>query len=399
MSMNADKARIADIDALRSFALYGILVVNIMTFASAYYGAGVSDPVHAGTVDRAVGFIVALFFETKFYLLFSFLFGYSFTLQMQSAQHAGEAFVPRLLRRQAGLWVAGLAHAVLLYRGDILTTYAVLGLLLLWLRDIGEGRSLRTAFWQVLIVSSLWAGLGAVLLISGEPIDTSSAIADAERALQAYRGTPATVIEQNLRELRIIWIVTGLMQAPCALAMFLLGLVAGKRQMFVRFDDYRPLFRRIAMAGLLVGLPGGIFYAWTTIPLAGSGWEVVGLGIGLATAPLLTGAYIALVMAGFQTRPGRMVSAALAPAGRMALSNYLLQSLVCAVIFYGYGMRLMGELPPLAVQGIAAAIFAAQLVASRWWLRRFAYGPLEWLLRAVTIAAWPRWRRRSHAEA
>ncbi|WP_245439765.1 hypothetical protein [Aminobacter sp. MSH1] len=124
---SVQQERITNVDALRGFALFGILVVNITAFSSPYYGLGVADPAFAAPLDQAVRFIVAFLFETKFYLLFSFLFGYSFTLQMASAERAGEAFVPRLLRRQAGLWVIGLAHAVLLFHGDILTTYAVLG--------------------------------------------------------------------------------------------------------------------------------------------------------------------------------------------------------------------------------------------------------------------------------
>jgi len=95
----------------------------------------------------------------------------------------------------------------------------------------------------------------------------------------------------------------------------------------------------------------------------------------------------------FQHRAGQPLAAALAPAGRMALSNYLLQSLICAVLFHAYGFRMMGQWPPLAGLLAAAAIFVLQLVLSRWWMARFAYGPLEWGLRAITIAAWPAWRK------
>lgn len=384
--------RITHVDALRGFALFGILVVNISAFASAYYGLGVVDPAFAGPLDQAVRFLIALLFETKFYLLFSFLFGYSFTLQMQSAERAGEAFVPRLLRRQAGLWVIGLAHAVLLFHGDILTTYAMLGIVLLWLRNITEARALRLAFWLVAGTALCWAALGVLLLVLRNPaLDPALALAEGKATMAAYRGTPASVISQHLKDLGEVWVVIGLMQGPCALAMFLVGLAAGKRELFLRLDQYRPLARRLLVAGLVFGLPGAAFYGWSAVYRAGTLWELPGLALGLLTAPLLTGAYVALAMAAF--RKSSRLRAMLAPAGRMALSNYLFQSLVCAVIFYAYGLGAMGQVSPLGGFLLAVAIFATQLLLSRWWMGCFSYGPLEWLLRAVTIAAWPRMRK------
>lgn len=103
------------VDALRGFALLGILVVNLVAFASPYYGLGIPDPNAQSYADQAAALLIAGLFETKFYLLFSFLFGYSFTLQMESAQRAGASFVPRILRRLLGLWVIGLLHALFLY--------------------------------------------------------------------------------------------------------------------------------------------------------------------------------------------------------------------------------------------------------------------------------------------
>lgn len=388
---SVQQERITNVDALRGFALLGILVVNITAFSSPYYGLGVADPAFAAPLDQAVRFVVAFLFEAKFYLLFSFLFGYSFTLQMASAERAGEAFVPRLLRRQAGLWVIGLAHAVLLFHGDILTTYAVLGMVLLVLRNIEEKTALRLAFWLVVVTALGWAALGALAALDSMSLDAAAVLAEGEATKSAYLGTPGSVIAQHLAELSNVWVVIGLMQGPCALAMFLVGLVAGKRQLFVQLDDYQPLLRRLLAAGMTVGLAGAAFYGWTSVYGIGTGWELPGLAVGLLTAPLLTGAYVALAMLAFQRF--RRLPEMLAPAGRMALSNYLFQSLVCSVLFYAYGLRLMGEVPPLGAQLIAVAIFAGQLALSRWWMGRFAYGPLEWLLRAVTVAAWPRWRR------
>lgn len=133
------RPRLLEVDALRGFALAGILVVNLMTTAGPPGARGGLAAVHAA--DGAVEWLVVLLAQSKFYLLFSFLFGYSFTLQMDSAERAGARFAPRMSRRLAGLFVLGIAHAVLLYTGDILMIYALLGLVLLAARNAGPPRS------------------------------------------------------------------------------------------------------------------------------------------------------------------------------------------------------------------------------------------------------------------
>ncbi|WP_425302284.1 DUF418 domain-containing protein, partial [Nocardia neocaledoniensis] len=118
-------SRVHDVDALRGFALLGIFLVNITFMASGYPGNLVTDPAYASTVDDIVRGVSSVLVDMKFYVLFSFLFGYSFTLQMTSAAAAGAAFAPRMLRRVAGLFVLGARHIVFLYGGDIQTTYAL----------------------------------------------------------------------------------------------------------------------------------------------------------------------------------------------------------------------------------------------------------------------------------
>ena len=394
--MQIQTTRIADVDALRGCALFGILVVNIGAFATPWFGLGLTDPAFHGSVDRATHFFVALLFETKFYLLFSFLFGYSFTLQMQAAARAGAPFVPRMLRRQAGLWLIGALHAVFLFHGDILTTYAVLGIVLLALHRCGERPALILAFVLVAVCVAFWAWMAWLqsLQPAGDAAQLAVAMAQkAAGALAAYRATPATVVNQHLRELSEIWIVLLLVQAPCALAMFLCGLAAGKREMLLHASDYLPLRRRLLWVGALAGVPGAAMYAWTSVYGDSQAWQVAGLAVGLATAPLLAGAYLALALALFERLRDGTLFALLADMGRMALSNYLLQSAICAWLFLAYGARLMGSVSPLGALALAAIIFCLQLPLSRWWLRNHAYGPVEWLLRALTIAAWPRWRR------
>ncbi|WP_235505026.1 DUF418 domain-containing protein [Variovorax sp. Root318D1] len=384
------------VDALRGFALLGILVVNIASFASTYYGLGIPDPLNISLADRSASFVRAFLFETKFYLLFSFLFGYSFTLQMRAAERDGKPFVPRMVRRHVALFVLGVAHAVLLYFGDILMAYAVLGAVLLMLRRRGDVLLACAAIGLVLLTSLLWAGVGRMYSQLDMQMAVQAAYGDAAAALAAYRATPLSVVVQHVRDLSQTWWVTVLVQAPEALAMFFLGFIAGKRGLLAHVDAHRALLWRVLWWGLAIGLPGALAYALPTLrPDAVR--ELQGVAVTLLTAPFLAAAHAAGMLLVFQTRSGRVLARALAPAGRMALTNYLLQSAVCAWIFLAFGLRLIGVLGPLATFGVALAIFAGNLLLSAWWMGRFAYGPVEWLLRAFTYMQLPPLRRSRQA--
>ncbi len=248
-----------------------------------------------------------------------------------------------------------------------------------------EAGAIRLACMLTLAPAVVLILVGGLQLLAGETADFAFATARAGAAQQAWVGTPASAVAQRLRELGDIWWIVLLIQAPCALAMFMLGLAAGKRRMFARPDRYRAFWPRLVRWGLPVGLPGAVFYATATVFGIGSGWEIVGLGVSLLTAPFLTAAYVGLALMLFHRASGLRVDRLLAPAGRMALSNYLLQSLACAFIFTAYGLGWMGRVSPAGCVLIAFCIFGCQLIASRLWLHRFAYGPVERALRALTV--------------
>ncbi len=387
--------RLAQVDALRGFALFGILVVNIGVFASPFYGSGIADPGFSRLQDLVVGWLTAWLFETKFYLLFSFLFGYSFTLQMAAAERSGAAFAPRYLRRLAGLAVLGLAHALLFYQGDILLTYAVLGGALMLCRNMDAGRALRIALSLMVLVSLAWAALGLLgLLDPPSPEELGQYAVEAQAAIGAYRGTIATTIAQHWYELTTrIWGVIVMVQGPFVFAMFLAGYALGRHQALA--DPWRQprVLWLLCALGVLPGLAGSAAYATSSLATVSRIWELSGLALDLLTAPLLSMSYAAALLLAMRTRPGAGLARWLAPAGRMALTNYLMQSVVCAWIFTAWGLRLSGSVSPGMAFLIAVTIFLVQLPLSAWWLRRHAYGPVEWFLRALTIGAWPAWRR------
>ncbi|GIF02644.1 DUF418 domain-containing protein [Actinoplanes siamensis] len=386
--------RIPAVDALRGFALLGILMVNITYFASAYHGTGLEDPGFGSPLDDGVRYGVAVLFETKFYLLFSFLFGYSFTLQAASAARGGSRLVPRFLRRLGALFAIGVLHAVVLFPGDILTTYACLGLILLAARRTRPANAVRAAIALLIVTAAAYLILAAVQQSAGGGIDVAAVGAQARHTTEGLRGGPGSVVATYLEQLPDVLALLVFFQAPAVLAAFLLGLAAGKGNLLVELTHRERTLRRIVRLGLPVGLLGGIVYAHASLEHPGTAYQLLALGVDMVTAPLLTAAYAALLLRWVSGARGRRVARALSPAGRMTLTAYLTQSLVCALVFTGYGAGLVGRMSPPWVLAIALTLFVVQLAACHWWMRRHRHGPLEWLLRAATDAAWP--RNRTH---
>ncbi|MFE5946012.1 DUF418 domain-containing protein [Streptomyces sp. NPDC056480] len=392
-------ARLAHVDALRGFALFGILVVNIGYLASTYHGVGLAEPGFDSPLDGAVRWFGAVFFEAKFFLLFSFLFGYGFTLQLASAERGGVRFAPRFLRRLAGLFVLGALHAVLLYPGDILTTYAVLGLILLAAHRVRPRAAVRTAVILLSVTAALYLLLAWGVHLTGDAGADPGAAAEAERAMRELRGGPGAVIGENLGQLSGFVFVLVLFQAPAALAAFFLGFAAGRVRALGDLARHRRALVRLQWAGFTVGLLGAVVYAHANLAAPGGAYQALAVAVDVLTAPLLAAAYAATVLRLTQGRFGKRTVSVLGPVGSMTLTCYLAQSLVCALLFTGYGAGLVGRVPPPGVLAIAVALFAVQVVVSRWWLRRHRYGPVEWLLRAWTALTWPPLRRAEVPEA
>ncbi|GAA0711233.1 DUF418 domain-containing protein [Dactylosporangium roseum] len=385
--------RITDIDALRGFALLGILVVNISYIASPHHFRGAPDPTAADPLDHAVRWLVVAGFETKFYLLFSFLFGYSFTLQLRSAERVGASFAPRFLRRLSGLFVLGTLHAVLLFPGDILTLYALLGLVLLALRRITSQRALNLALVVTVLSAAAFACLGVVLAATGYDGSDVYAQPEAERALHDLRGGVGSVIATHLAQLPIAVTAIVFGQAPVALAAFLVGFAAGTRRIFDNPGRVQQWSRKLRTIGYPIGATGALVYAWASVTHPGAAAEAFAFAVDVVTAPLLAAAYASTVVHALHTSRGSRLAALLAPAGRMSLSNYLGQSVANVLLFTGIGFGLAGRLGPASLLAVALLIYAAQVGLSRWWMRRFQYGPLEWVLRSWTTLALPRLRR------
>ncbi|WP_329473093.1 DUF418 domain-containing protein [Streptomyces sp. NBC_01723] len=378
--------RVREIDVLRGFALLGILLVNVTAMAGPRMGSG--GELGVSRVDEMADWLLTTLVSAKFFPLFSFLFGYSFTLQKASADRTGTPFVPRYLRRLTGLFLLGLAHGVLLFPGDVLMVYAVLGLVLFAVRDIEPRTAVRAAACLVTGVALCLLVWGMATVAYTEPVNPQDRAAAIQETAAAYRGGFGSVVQANLGWLHysLGWNV---LYGADMLAALLAGLAAGRRGLLVETHRYRAWMVRIAVCALPVGLAGSTFMAVCRNGPLDARWYDVGSAVGVLTAPALTASYVCGLLLLLRTRPGGRIAGALAGAGRLALTHYLTQSLVMAFVFTGYGLAWYGRHGTAVLLAGCFALYAAQLAVGGWLLRRARYGPAEWLLRAATLGRRP----------
>lgn len=367
--------RIAALDALRGFALGGIFAVNIAIMANpAGFAAG---PVRA---------FEEMFLHNRFYVLFSFLFGYALTLQFRSAERDGASPTARTVRRLVALVVIGALHTVFLFTGDVLFGYGVIGFALLALRGLRPRPALRLAGALYAACLVLFVALTVGRMIQS-PLDAAQTAAENAAALDAVRagwGEAAAYRWADGVDRLAPTVVFGLLNV---LPLFLVGLAAGKVRLLEDPARYLPHLPRVQAIGFGLGLPLSVLPVLLHIPHTEA--------LGYVSGPLLAAAYAATFLRILHSRPA--VSEIFAPAGRISASVYLSQSLIAAIAFTGYGFAQAGRWSDGAVLAFAAIVFALQLAVAHWYTRRFRYGPVEWVLRVATYGGTT--RVREHARA
>ncbi|GAA1823535.1 DUF418 domain-containing protein [Nesterenkonia flava] len=397
-------SRIVEVDALRALALLGILAVNIWYFAfPATLAAGTRPAAGESGADQAALFVSTVVFEGKSYVVFSLLFGLSLVLSGTLDDPGRRERIPgdreredhvrrRAYRRFSALLVLGLLHGLLLFTGDILLAYGLLGFLLWSMRHLDARAALGWAAGLYAGVCGLLLAVGALAAAVPEAWETTAETgASASAAATAsYTESLVSYLGYQLEVYPTVQPVLLLVQGPVALAAFLLGMVVGRARLIPRLISGEIPVARLAVAGtlaLLTGLAGSVSAAWLTWGLPGDSPPGTGLE-GLATALVLTAGPVqsaglaVLILLLARTRTLRLVLRSLAPAGRMTLSNYLGQSLVLVLIFAAPGLGLAGTLRPAEVGVVVLLLWGTQLVASALWMRRFRRGPFEAALHA-----------------
>jgi uncharacterized protein len=401
--------RIEALDVLRGFALLGILLMNIEAMVGPLNGAltGI-DPALSGA-DRWADALIYIFVQGKFYPLFSLLFGMGFAVMMQRAADAGRPFVRVYLRRVLALLVIGLAHALLVWSGDILTTYALMALvLLLFFRKTPQSRLPKWGIALIalpIVLMLLFGGLASLATMNPQAaaeLATSAAAqtAQLDAMLEAQRqaqgsGTYAQAVAQRFADLKMMLSYL-LFWGWQLLGLFLLGGWFVRSGAIARPGEHARLHWRLRWVALPVGLALVALSVWMS-PTVSMGvmdfTPSAAMSLFMAGGTLMCLGYLAWIVRGLQSPAMAPRLGRLAPAGRMALTNYLAQSLVCTFIFSGYGLGYFEQLPRAWQVPFVLGFFTLQVLASHWWLARFRFGPMEWLWRAATYLQWPPMRR------
>ena len=403
------RQRIEVVDMVRGFALFGVLLVNMFNFGA--YSIAWNEP---GDELALLG--MQFFFETKSWRLFCFLFGFGFALQLIRAEERGSKFVPVYLRRLIILFVIGAGHAMI-FQGDILMLYAELGLVLVLFKKVPP-KLLLVLSVCLLAVNPIGRAVTSILepTQTAQTIDYAVRLEEATAEIEEDRRTDVYVVG-SMRE---VMADNAFIKNPFAtllyaegslamFAMFLLGLYVGRRRIFEDIPKHMQLIRRVFWWGLTIGL---ISVGAERILSATTDYEVfrgqqgtlalqfLGRVLSVYGNTLLAFGYAAGIILLAQHPRGRRLLAPLGAVGRLGLTVYLSGSLMFGVLFYGFAFGNVYWLGPAAVTAYAVLFFAIQIAFSVWWAKRFRFGPMEWLWRALTYLKFPpmRLQEQSHGK-
>lgn len=391
------------LDVLRGFALFGVFLVNFEWFTRALPEIMMGPRADHLGLDRASDLIINTLATGKFYAIFSMLFGAGFALMLERASAAGARFWGLYLRRLSVLAIIGALHITLIWAGDILLIYALVGFIMVLLfRHTPVARLWKWSLVLILLPLVL-SGLAALAVGLAQLDPTAAAVIAAEMAkgevelkvvFEASRSVYAGgSFEEVTAQRWSDWAFGAshfLFWVPPILGYFLLGrwlLVTGR---LTDASAHSAWFTRMRLVGVGFGLPLSATGVWLFL---GENMMMPTPRLAVASALISLGALLLSLGWVSCVVPSARALAWLAPVGQMALTNYLLQSLVWTFVFYGYGLGFWEQIPRAAHALFVVGFFALQIPLSRWWLARFRFGPVEWLWRLATYGKAPPMRR------
>lgn len=381
--------RIEAIDALRGFALLGILFANLPYWAGAPFAKGAdAAQIFSNVSPEAFGVFFNGVLDGKFYTLFSLLFGLGFALQLERLERRGADGLRVFRRRMAALLLIGCVHLFLIWDGDILTLYAALGFVLPLFRKCSERALIGWALLFLFVVPMLGVLAGETLgFHPGAPLFALGGMISAHFGITEQTDLVAYIRDGGWAQY-MGWQSNGWAfnygdrlengRIAKVLGTMLLGMIAGRRLMAGTLLGNSRLLWSLLIGGLVIGLPSTLIYMHLP-PHSQASWPSL---IGTAPMGIAYGAAFLLAWP-HATR----VLGVLSPVGRMALTNYLTHSVLGALLFYGVGLGLMGRVPIEQVYLMGIAIYAAQILLSRWWLASHKQGPMEALWRRMTYGS------------
>ena len=387
--------RIYTLDVIRGFALLGILIMNMPYFGMSFFAE--TDGTHLWNAwwDRGAGTVRDVLFSGKFNSMFSMLFAIGFTIQLErferrDAEHATSLY----LRRIGWLFVFGLIHMCVFWTGDVLHIYALMGLILLALRRVPE-----KVLWGLFAACLLYPVVVTIIrLLTTTPADIGQMVSVLktweETNNVAYgQGSFLDAAREHTRETLFIYSNPSTLRYMLGfyiqiLMTMLLGLILGRRHFFQHSAQWLPLIKRLQWwflgAGLVTGVVFGLWEATTTTPNAPSVMRAVSSFCYYLCRVLIMAFYVSLILRAVHSARWRDRLTPMAVAGRMPLTNYMMQTLISTALFYGWGFGLWGKVGPALNLVMAVVIFfGVQVPLSLFWMRRFSYGPMEYFWRVL----------------
>lgn len=381
------------LDALRGFALLGIVLANFPEFSLySFLPAEAAASMPTAAVDRIVRYLQYIFIDGKFYTIFSLLFGIGFSIIISNAAKRGANGFRVFYRRMLVLLLIGFLHLMFIWSGDILMLYALLGMLLPLFRNVSDKILLRWAFIFLLMPVAI------DFMIELCDVYPSVSVVELQRFYCAKYGITDANFAYWLRDaehydqvfeflvqgalVRVQEFIDGNRYFK-VMGLFLLGFYIGRNRFYADMKVHKLQLKRVACYGFMIGLPLSFVYAWSA--MNAHPW-----GLGMHSALYFVSvfplgfAYVAAVCLCFLHRPKWKAFCLFAMPGRMALTNYIGQSLCGMFLFYGIALGLGAGVGLVYVLMIAAGVWMVQALFSGCWLHYCQFGPLEWVWRMLT---------------
>lgn len=385
------------LDALRGFALLGICMANfpefsLYTFLSPEAAASMPTAVQ----DKITRYLLYIFVDGKFYTLFSLLFGIGFSIIIRNAERKGVNGFRIFYRRMGMLMLFGLLHLMFIWSGDILLLYALLGMLLPFFRQMPDKKLLGWALFFLILP------IGVDLVCEITRTNLALPFIRLQETYCAEYGINGTNFAYWLHDAEDYGTVFQfLVQGACVrmqefiignryfkvLGLFFVGFYIGRNRIYADLEGRKNLLVKVCRLGLIIGLPCSLLYAWSSMgghPLSDT---LHSLFYFISVYPLGF-AYAAGLCLLYLRVKSLSIWKWLAAPGRMALTNYIGQSVIGMFLFYGIGLGWGSTIGLLQTEVIVLAVFLFQMLFSRLWLSGFKFGPLEWIWRMLTYGKW-----------
>ena len=386
------------LDVLRGLALLGVLLDNVFGFTGwGFLTQANREALSTWPADGVIGLLEQTFINGKFYSLFSLLFGIGFSIILIRNEQKGINPLKIFYRRLFILLIIGAGHLFLLWEGDILFLYALIGMLLPLFRKCSDKTLL---IWAVALIASpilfdivsvfFHYKNGNFLEAMAQSIDKKTGLPiDDTYGQYLYKDGSGWQEWRNWQASGWLYRYSYILDSnriPKVLGMFLIGFYAGRKMIYANLENYVSIFKLLRRWGFIIGIPSAI--ACTYFEFFGKHIpDAMGLAhtifYAISVVPLCL-AYVSVICLQWIKMKGNSKWKILAPMGRMALTNYLLQTILGITIYYGIGLGFGGNIGPTIFIPVSLGVYVLQIIYSTWWLKHFNYGPFEWIWRMLT---------------